>query len=151
LTNVIEGAVITFSDISELKRSQAELTQFAQLARLAVVVRDAGDAITVQDLKGCILAWNPAAERLYGWTEVQALALNVRQRIPLALQDEALARVQQLSQAQIFSPYLTQRLTQDGRVVEVSIIATGLFNEAGEVYAIATNERAAATRELPLG
>jgi hypothetical protein len=28
--------------------------------------------------------------------------------------------------------------------------ATGLFNEAGEVYAIATNERAVATRDLLL-
>jgi two-component system CheB/CheR fusion protein len=150
LTNVIEGAVITFSDISELKRSQAELTQFAQLARLAVVLRDAGDAITVQDLAGHTLAWNPAAERLYGWTEAQALALNVRQRIPKALQEDELVRVQQLSQAQILAPYLTQRLTLDGRLIDVSITATDLINEAGEVYGIATNERAAAPRELQL-
>jgi two-component system CheB/CheR fusion protein len=150
LSRVIEGAVITFSDISELKQSQTALTQVAQLARLAVVLRDAGDAITVQDLTGRTLAWNPAAERLYGWTEAQALTLNVRERIPLALQDAALVRVQQLSQTQILAPYLTQRLTQEGRLVEISMTATGLFNEAGEVYAIATNERAVATRDLLL-
>ena len=151
MTNVIEGAVLSFSDISELKRSQALLSEHAQLARLAVVVRDAGDAITVQDLQGLTLAWNPAAERLYGWTEAQALNLNVRERIPLPLQDAALVQVQQLSKAEILAPYLTKRLTQEGKLVDISITATGLFNEVGEVYAIATTERAGTTLDLPLG
>ena len=151
MANVIEGAVLTFSDISELKRSQALLSEHAQLARLAVVVRDAGDAITVQDLQGRTLAWNPAAERLYGWTEAQALNINVRERIPLPLQDAALVQVQQLSRAEILAPYLTKRLTQSGKLVDISMTATGLFNEAGEVYAIATNERAGTTLDLPLG
>lgn len=150
LTNVIEGAVIAFSDISELKKSQIALTHMAQLARLAVVVRDAGDAITVQDLNGLMLAWNPAAERLYGWTEAQALTMNVRDRIPLALRESALVRVKQLRHAEILAPYLTQRLTQDAKLVDISMTATGLFNEAGDVYAIATNERAVATRDLLL-
>jgi two-component system CheB/CheR fusion protein len=50
--------------------------------RLAVVVRDASDAITVQDLEGRITAWNPGAQRLYGWSEDEALQMNVRDRIP---------------------------------------------------------------------
>ena len=50
--NVIEGAVLTFVDITE--RKQLERQQ-----RLAIVVRDSSDAITVQDFEGAILAWNP--------------------------------------------------------------------------------------------
>ena len=142
LENVIEGAVITFSDISELKTAEAELAKANQLARLAVVVRDASDAITVQDLEGHTLAWNPGAVRLYGWTEAQALAMNVRERIPQELREEALARVQQLSQAQVLEPYLTQRLTQSGAVLNVSLTASALVNEAGKMYAVATTERA---------
>jgi two-component system CheB/CheR fusion protein len=142
LDNVIEGAVITFSDISDLKRMEAALAQANRLARLAVVVRDAFDAITVQDLDGNTLAWNPFAERMYGWTEAQALTMNVRERIPLELREEALVRVQQLSKAQVLETYQTQRLTQSGAVVEVSLTATALVNETGKVYAIATTERA---------
>jgi two-component system CheB/CheR fusion protein len=141
LDNVIEGAVITFNDISELKRIEAALAQANQLARLAVVVRDAFDAITVQDLEGHTLAWNPGAQRLYGWTEAQALTMNVRERIPPALHQDALNRVHQLSQAEVLEPYLTQRLTQSGTVLNVSLTATALVNEAGKVYAIATTER----------
>jgi two-component system CheB/CheR fusion protein len=141
LDNVIEGAVITFSDISELRRVEAALEQANQMARLAVVVRDAFDAITVQDMEGRTLAWNPGAERLYGWTEAQALQMNVRERIPPELRTEALARVQQLSQEQVLEPYLTQRLTRSGQAVDVSLTATALVNEAGKVYAISTTER----------
>ena len=55
MDNVIEGAVITFVDITELVQTREALR------RLAVVVRDAHYAITVQDLEGNILAWNPGA------------------------------------------------------------------------------------------
>lgn len=141
LDNVIEGAVITFSDITELKRTELALEQANRLARLAVVVRDATDAITMQDVDGNTLAWNPGAERLYGWTEAQALKMNVCERIPPELRADALTRVHQLSHAKVLEPYLTQRLTQSGQIVNVSLTATALVNEAGNVYAIATTER----------
>jgi two-component system CheB/CheR fusion protein len=141
LENVIEGAVISFVDITASKRTEEALRQANTLLRLAVVVRDAQDALTVQDLDGRILAWNPAAARIYGWSEAEALALNVRDRIPPPLRAEALARVQQLSRAEILEPYQTQRLTKAGALVEVSIVATALLNEAGHMYAITTTER----------
>lgn len=142
LDNVIEGAVITFLEITEIVRTREALRKANEQLRLAVVVRDATDAITVQDLEGRTIAWNPGAERLYGWTEAQALAMNVRERIPAALQDGALTKVQQLSQAQTLEPYQTQRLAQSGAVLEVTLTCTALVNEAGQVYAIATTERA---------
>jgi two-component system CheB/CheR fusion protein len=141
LENVIEGAVITFVDITEMEQTRNELKHANALARLAVVVRDAIDAMTVQDLDGRIIAWNPGAVRLYGWTELEALQLNVRARIPKAQQPEALERVQQLSQAQTLEPYRTQRLAKDGQVVEVTLTASALVNETGRIYAIATTER----------
>ena len=69
LDNVIEGAVITFVDISEAVLARTALRNANNLLRLAVVVRDASDAITVHDRNGHILAWNPGAVRLYGWSE----------------------------------------------------------------------------------
>jgi len=105
-------------------------------------VRDAHDAITVQDLNGRILAWNPGAVRMYGWSETEALAMNTRDRIPKELREEALNRVHQLSLAEVLEPYRTQRITKNGSVVEVWMTATALMNEAGEMYAIATTERA---------
>jgi len=134
LENVIEGAVITFVDITRIKKAEA-------LQRLAVVVRDAHDAITLQDLQGNVLAWNPAAERLYGWRETEALALNNRDRIPLELHAQEIEAIRQLSQAAVLEPYPTRRLNKEGGIVDIRLTATALIDEVGEVYAIATTER----------
>jgi two-component system, chemotaxis family, CheB/CheR fusion protein len=142
LDNVIEGVVITFSDITALKAAEDALAAANSLARLAAVVRDAHDAITVQDLGGRILAWNPGAVRMYGWSEAQALQLNARQRIPPELQNETLAKLLALSRAEVLEPYRTQRLTQSGQLLDVWMTATALLDEAGHLYAIATTERA---------
>ncbi len=143
LENVIEGAVISFVDVSELKQTTAALTQSAkQLARMAVVVRDAFDAITVQDLAGQILAWNPAATRMYGWSEAEALQMNVRSLIPEALREQALQRLTEMSRAPLIEPYRTERLTKQGAKIEVAITSTALLGENGQIYAVATTERA---------
>jgi two-component system, chemotaxis family, CheB/CheR fusion protein len=141
LENVIEGAVISFVDITEIVRARESLHEANNLLRLAVVVRDAHDAITVQDLDGRIIAWNPGAVRMYGWSESEALVMNARDRIPPELRAGALDKLHQLSQAEILEPYLTRRITKSGPVLDVSIISTALLDEAGEMYAIATTER----------
>lgn len=140
--NMIEGAVITCLNITDDVRLRELPGTSSKLSRLAVLVRDARDAMTVHDLEGRILAWNPTAERLYGWSENEALDMNVRDRIPPALQADELARVKQLSQSIVLEPFLTQRLTRAGKVLKVSIISTALLDAAGQMYAVATTERA---------
>jgi two-component system CheB/CheR fusion protein len=141
LENVIEGAVITFTEITEIKKAQAALRESEDLRRLAVVVRDAHDAIAVQDLEGRILAWNPGAERMYGWSEAEALGMNIRDMIPESRQEETLAVLRKLSRAEAIEPYRIPRIAKDGRIVEVWLTATALVNDSGGVYAIATTER----------
>nr|WP_315186766.1 chemotaxis protein CheB [uncultured Albidiferax sp.] len=125
LDNVIEGVVITFVEITEIVRTREALRKANELLRLAVVVRDAFDAITVQDLDGRILAWNPGAERLYGWTEAEALRMNVRDLLPPGTPD----------------PAAPQRLTKDGKLLSISLASTELLDADGQVYALATTER----------
>ena len=144
LDNVIEGAVISFIDITDMVKLRGELHQANELQRLAVVLRDASDAMTVQDLNGRMLAWNPGAVRLYGWSEAQALAMNVRERIPEAQREGAMDKLTRLGHAEVLQPYHTQRLTADARVLEVAIVSSALVNTAGQIYAIATTERAQA-------
>jgi two-component system CheB/CheR fusion protein len=144
LANVIEGAVITFTEMTEVIKARAAVqSDRVALHRLAVVVRDAYDALTVQDMQGRIQTWNPAAERLYGWTEAEALELNVRDLVPEERRQEELAVVQRLARAEVLKPYQTQRIAKGGRIVEVWLTATALANAAGETYAIATTEREA--------
>ena len=142
LDNIIEGAVITFVDISETVQMREALRKAnKQMARLAIVVRDANDAITVQDLNGRLLAWNPGAERMYGWSETEALKMNIRDLIPKAYLEEALSKIIQLNQLETLEPSRSKRIRKDGTVADVSITSTALINERGEMYAIATTER----------
>jgi two-component system CheB/CheR fusion protein len=142
LENVIDGAVITFFDISDMKKAREALQESATLRRLAAVMTDSRDAIVVQSLDGRILSWNPGATRLYGWSEAEALAMNIRDLIPQAGQEEALAVTGKMSRAEVLQPYRMERVTKDGRIVRVALTATALVNESGTAYAVATTERA---------
>jgi two-component system CheB/CheR fusion protein len=142
LDNVIEGAVITFVEISEIVNMKEKLRETnKQLLHLAVIVRDANDAITVQDLNGNILAWNPKAVELYGWSETEALKMNMSEMIPEEEREEALSIVHKLSQSEVLEPYNMQRLCKDGSILKVSVTSTALRDEEGEFYAISTTER----------
>jgi two-component system CheB/CheR fusion protein len=138
--NVIEGAVVTSFDITEMRRARQLQRDNEALGRLAVVVRDAASAITVQDREGRILAWNPGAERLYGFSEEEALTRNIRDLIPEGLRAQAVTATRQLGRAEVVPPYRTQRIAKDGRPVDVWVTASALVNSKGEAYAIATTE-----------
>jgi two-component system CheB/CheR fusion protein len=141
MENSIEGAVINFTEISELKKAQASRQETEGLRRLAAVVRDANDAILVQDLTGRILAWNPCAERMYGWSEAEALSMNIRDLVPEARRKEALTTVRNLSRGKVLEPYRVPRIKRDGQIVEIMLTATALLDADNEIYAIATTER----------
>lgn len=141
LDNVIEGAVISFVDITEIVNIRDSLEKVNAMLRLAVVVKDSNDAITVQDLDGRIMAWNPGAVRMYGWSETEALEMNVQARIPENKRAAEINALHQLALSRILKPYKTQRLAKDGSVLEVVLTATGLINDDGNMYAIATTER----------
>ncbi len=142
LENIIEGAVITFVDITQIIEMRKTLSEAnKELLRMAVVIRDANDAITVQDLDGNILSWNPMATKLYGWSESEALKLNIKDRIPHQKKEEELEVLQKLGKHEIMEPYATKRKTKSGASVDIFLTATALVNEGGEMYAISTIER----------
>lgn len=143
LDNVIEGAVVTFTDITDVKRARAALHESAALRRLAVVVRDSRDAVLVQALDGRILAWNPGAERTYGWPEAEALAMNIRDILPEPDRALATAGLTDAAGAAAPAPVRARRLTRDGRVLDVWLTAAPLLTASGDPYAIATTERVA--------
>ena len=143
IDNVIEGVVITFAEITEIVHSREALR------RMAVIIRDAHDAIIMQKLDGTITAWNSGATRLYGWSEREALSMNIRSLIPNELQEKELLTVQRLSVAEVLEPYHTHRIHQNGALIPVSITATALVNDFGQMYAISTTERGLTENDLP--
>jgi len=144
LDNVIEGAVISFVDITETVRARAALNRADGLSRLAVIVRDAYDAITMQDMKGRILAWNPAAAAMYGWSEQEALLMNENDRVPPESRAEYQDVLARLSRGEILTPYPARRLTKQGTALAVTVTSTVLRDDAGVICAISSTERVSA-------
>jgi len=143
LDNVIEGAVISFLHITEKVKMQQKLRGAdEQLRRLAAVVRNSSDAIIVQDPSGQILAWNPGAVKLYGWTESEALEMNLCDRIPSKrMLESELARLADLCTASVLTLHETNRLNKDGVALSISLIATALLDADGKLDGIVTTER----------
>lgn len=135
--NVIEGAVINFIDITEMKHMQ-------KMSRLAVVVRDSNDAITMLDLEGKILAWNPGAERIYGWNEVEASGMNIIDTVLVDKQPEVLEMLKKVAESEKLQPFITWRLNKKGETFKVWTTASVLINEDKKPYAIAITERQSA-------
>ena len=59
------------------ERRQAEETLHASEARHRTITESAHDAIVTADAQGTVLFWNPAAERIFGYSADEALGANL--------------------------------------------------------------------------
>ena len=71
----IVGAVVSFLDLSERRRMEQALRVSEE--RLRIITDAAPDAIIMLDGVGDITFWNPAANRIFGYTEDEALGRNL--------------------------------------------------------------------------
>lgn len=138
--NVIDGAVLTFTEVTELKVARVAIEEANAVRGLVRAVRDARDAVIVQDLEGRILGWNAGAVRIYGWSEAEALAKSIHCLIPEAARAEASSLVRRLSRKELVQPLRVQRITKAGRPIALTQTATALLDAQGAVYAISTLE-----------
>ena len=134
LENVIDGVVLTFVNIDKHK----EIKQFN---RLAAVVRDSNDAVTVQDMDGNILAWNKGAEHMYGWSEGEALQMNIRQLVPEDKIKELEKYTRQLQNGKRINSFETQRICKGGKILNVWLTITALETDDDRSFEIASTER----------
>lgn len=131
----IGGAVITLADITQIKRAEADLR------RLATVVIDANDAVTVLDLEGRILDWNRAAERMYGYTADEARGMNVITLVLDGDREATRALLDAIRRGEAVASGEVKRRTKDGRTLDVWLTMTKLVDERGAPVGATTTER----------
>lgn len=131
-----DGCVVaTYVDIT------LQVESDLQQRRFAAMLRDSADAIVVTDFEGGIVAWNRGAERLYGYTQAEALKLNIRDLMMSNRVDPTLEVMRRVARGEAIAPFDTQRRTRDGRAVEVSSTVGLLFDAAGNAESLAATER----------
>ena len=104
-------------------------------------MEDANDAITVWDFKGRILDWNHGAERMYGWTKGEARKMTIDELVPKQRLKAEKAFMGKLKKGETVKSLKSQRLTKDGRLLDVWLTATVLKDDSGQPIEIATTER----------
>jgi PAS domain S-box-containing protein len=109
--------------------------------RLATVVRDSNDAITIQDFEGRITAWNHGAELMYGYSEEEALQINIGRLTPTDREEEQKDFTRRLIAGEAITSLETQRVTQDGRILDIWMTVTKLVDDTGKPIGIASTER----------
>jgi PAS domain S-box-containing protein len=106
---------VVATDLTEFKRTQAGLQ------RLAAIVESTEDAILSKNLHGAILTWNPAAERLFGYSAEEIIGRNIAVLIPENCRAEVAAVEEKVLQGARVQDYETIRLKKDGTPLTVSL------------------------------
>ena len=129
------GIASTERDITERKRKEEEAS------RMVTVVRDSNDAITIHDFEGHITAWNHGAELMYGYSEEEALQKNIWLLTPSNRAEEQKDFTRRLIAGEKITSLETQRVTKDGRILDVWMTVTKLVDDDGKPIGIASTER----------
>ena len=98
--------------------------------RYAAIVESSDDAIIAKTLDGVISAWNPAAERMFGYTEHEAIGQPITMIIPPQLYDEEHDILRRLRAGERVDHYETIRITKAGERIGVSLTITPLRDPA---------------------
>jgi len=134
LQNMKQGAAKPKEDTAKRKRAEEEAS------RMVTVVRDSNDAITIQDFEGRITAWNRGAELMYGYSEAEALQMNIGHLTTPEKQAEQKEFTRRLILGEMVTSFETQRVTKDGRILEVWLTVTKLV-DGEKPIGIASTER----------
>jgi len=120
--------------IAEFQHSEIRLKDATKhLGELAAIVESSDDAIISKDLTGRINSWNPAAERILGYTSDEIVGSSILRIIPPELHPEEVTILQKIRNGQRIDHYETIRLTKGGERLNVSLSVSPLRDETGKV------------------
>jgi diguanylate cyclase (GGDEF)-like protein/PAS domain S-box-containing protein len=112
-----------------------------ELRRLAAIVQYSDDAIIGTTPAGVVTSWNTGAERLYGYAQHEALGQDVAILEPENRRFELSAAVVRVLAGEVVDAFDAQRVTRTGRVIEVSVNASPIRGDIGDVVGVSRIER----------
>jgi PAS domain S-box-containing protein len=112
------GRYAIYLDISELQRRKQYYEALLELSPTAITTVDPNDVVT---------SWNPAAERLFGYTAEEAIGRNIDSLVASRedIRDEAVAISDDIAGRQV--RLTTRRTRKDGTLVDVDVAAAPIF------------------------
>jgi PAS domain S-box-containing protein len=121
------GYIGSCLDVTDRKR--AEEARF----RHAAIVESSEDAIITKNVDAVIVSWNAGAQRLFGYTEAEAVGQPITILIPPDLLDEENRILEKLRAGGRIEHFETVRVTRTGKKVDVSLTITAVKDSNGRI------------------
>lgn len=125
---------VRLRDISERVAAEEGLRQ------LAAIVQSSTDAIVGEDLNGVIIAWNPGAETMYGYTATEVFGRDARFLLPPEAIDEVAGNVERARNSES-ATYETVRMRKDGKHIDVALTVSPIFDAERQVVGVSAIAR----------
>ena len=123
------------TDITERKKAEENIQ------KLADVVESSNDAIITKSLEGIITSWNKGAEQIYGYNAEEVLGQNISILAPHSLKEEISQLIEKIKQGKQIHHYETLRVKKNGKLINVSITLSPIFDASGKLISISTIAR----------
>jgi PAS domain S-box-containing protein len=121
-------------EVQEHRRTEAARDHYAAREQLfSAAVESSSDAIITKSLDGTITGWNPAAERMFGYSAEEAVGRCISLIIPSDRGEELQAILRRIARGERIEHHETMRRRKDGSLVEVSLSISPIINQAGEI------------------
>jgi PAS domain S-box-containing protein len=125
---------------------QSEAGRRADL--LLAAIEFSGDSIITGTLDGVITSWNPAAERLFGYTRQEIIGKPSILLSPKDRVEETGAVLAKVGRGQVVENLETRRIRRDGTVLPVCVTFAPIFAKDGAVVGITAIHRDDSDRRL---
>ncbi len=105
--------------------------------RLAAIVESADDAIVSKDLNGIVTSWNPAAERLFGYSAQEMIGQPILKIIPAELYSDETRILSTIARGDRIEHFETVRRRKDGELIDISLTISPIRDEKGKIIGAA--------------
>jgi len=135
LDQTVQGAVMTFSDVTELKFANT------QRAEVAAIVESSHDGIIGKSLDGIITSWNRAAERMYGYKSAEAVGSPISIIVPPEKEHELPLLFERMKRGERVETIETERIDREGRRVMISLTLSPIVDSRGRIVGFSGIDR----------
>jgi PAS domain S-box-containing protein len=129
-------------DITDKKN--AEEARF----RHAAVIESSDDAIASATFEGIIVSWNTGAQKIYGYTEAEAVGKPISMLVPPELLDEENKILETLKSGDRIEHFETVRVAKTGKRINVSLTISPIKDSTGRTVGISGIARDITERKL---
>jgi len=120
-------------NITERKRVEEQLSETNQTLR--ALIHGSPVVIINLDREGNVVLWNPAAEKLFGWSAQEVLG-KPYPLVPDGQEDEFHSLFTRVQNGEVLTGVELRRRRADGTLVDISLWSAPLYDAAGQVSSV---------------